>query len=49
MFTKNRNIVEELSHLIKVETIYKTMLSYCWKYRKYRESKNPKVAKTKKE
>ena len=29
-------------------TLYNIMLSYCWKYRKNTDGKNPKVAKTKK-
>ena len=32
---------------IKIQTIYKTMLSYCLKCRKNTESKNPKVMQTK--
>ena len=32
---------------IKVQTIYKTMLSYCLKYKKNTKSKNPKVVRTK--
>ena len=32
---------------MKVQTIYKTMLSYCLKFRKNTESKNPEVVRTK--
>ena len=32
----------------KIQTIYKTILSYCLKYRKNTESKNPKAVRTKK-
>ena len=32
---------------IEIQTIYKTMLSYCLKCRKNTESKNPKAVRTK--
>ena len=32
---------------MKIQTAYKTMLSYCLKCRKNRESKNPKAVRTK--
>ena len=37
---------EELSYLLKVSKIYKTILPYCLKYRKNR--KNPKIVNLKK-
>ena len=32
---------------MKIETIHKTMLPYCLKYRKNTAGKNPKIARTK--
>ena len=36
-----------LTYLLKVQTTWKTILSYCLKCREITNSKNPKVAKTK--
>ena len=50
MCWKNSMIWKKKSKIpitIKIQTIYKTMLSYCLKCRKNTESKNPKVLRTK--
>ena len=38
---------KELTYLLKVQTTWKTILSYCLKCRETTDSKNPKVAKIK--
>ena len=38
---------KELTYLLKVQTTWKTVSSYCLKYREITDSKNPKVARIK--
>ena len=54
MLREHHDMKEEIKNLKtstvhqRLQSIFKTMLSYCLKYRKNTESKNPKVVKSNK-